>query len=458
MTKVITGILGVFVPWWLNGGMSISALDVIRKKRDRDELSREEIDFFIHGYTRGEIPDSQAAAWLMAVVLRGLTVQETAYLTDAMLYSGEVLDLSALSAPKVDKHSTGGVGDKTSFVLAPLAAAGGLIVPMISGRGLGHTGGTLDKYEAIPGVSVNLPLPRFREILETCGCAIVGATAEIAPADKRLYALRNATGTVESPFLICASIMSKKLAEGIDALVLDVKAGSGSFMKYDEDAMHVARLMVETGRRMGKKTVALITDMDQPLGFNVGNALELEEAVAVLRGGGPEDLRQLCLELVGWMFHLGRRVDSVEEGKRLGIELIRSGKAFDRFRQMVGLQGGDVKVVDDSSRLPKAQGKLEVASPRTGYVTSIQCEAIGKASVILGSGRESEGDAVDAAVGIVLHKKVAQPVKAGEPLCTIHYNSQARLDRALPLIEQSFEIGDAPREPCPIVRQVITVS
>ena len=435
--------------------MSISALDVIRKKRDGNELSREEIDFFLRGNTQGEIPDSQAAAWLMAVVLRGLTVQETACLTDAMLYSGEVMDLSALPAPKVDKHSTGGVGDKTSFVLAPLAAAGGLIVPMISGRGLGHTGGTLDKYEAIQGVSVNLSLSRFREVLETCGCAIVGATEEIAPADRKLYALRNATGTVESPFLICASSMSKKLAEGIDALVLDVKAGSGSFLKHDEDAMHVARLMVGTGRRMGKKTVALITDMDQPLGCNVGNALELAEAISVLRGRGPEDLRQLCLELVGWMFHLGGRVDSVEEGKRLGIELIRSGEAFDRFRQMVGLQGGDVKAVDEPSRLPKAQGKLDVASPRTGYVTSIQCEAIGKASVLLGGGRESEGDAVDPAVGIVLHKKVAQPVKAGEPLCTIHYNSQARLDRALPLIEQSFEIGDVPPEPGRIVRQVI---
>jgi pyrimidine-nucleoside phosphorylase/thymidine phosphorylase len=435
--------------------MSISALDVIRKKRDGNELSRAEIDFFIRGYTRGEIPDSQAAAWLMAVVLRGLGVQETACLTDAMLHSGEVLDLSALPAPKVDKHSTGGVGDKTSLVLAPLAAAGGLIVPMISGRGLGHTGGTLDKYEAIPGVTVDLTLPRFHEVLETCGCAIVGATAEIAPADRKLYALRNTTGTVESPFLICASIMSKKLAEGIDALVLDVKTGSGSFLKLDEDATHVANLMVGTGRRMGKKTVALITDMDQPLGCKVGNALEIEEAISALRGRGPEDLRQLCLELAGWMFHLGGRADSVEEGKRLSAELIGSGKAFDRFRQMVALQGGDLEAVDDPSHLPKAQSKLDISSPQTGYITSIQCEAIGKASVILGGGRESEGDAVDPAVGIVLHKKVAQPVKAGESLCTIHYNSKARLERALTLIEQSFQIGDSPPEPRPIVRHVI---
>jgi pyrimidine-nucleoside phosphorylase len=301
-------------------------------------------------------------------------------------------------------------------------------------------------------------LPRFREVLETCGCAIVGATAEIAPADRKLYALRNLTGTVESPFLICASIMSKKLAEGIDALVLDVKSGSGSFMKNDEDATHVANLMVETGRRMGKRIVALITDMDQPLGCNVGNALEIDEVISVLRGRGPEDLRQLCLELAGWMLYLGGRVDSVEEGKRLGAELIGSGKAFDRFRQMVALQGGDVNVVDDLSLLPKGHYKLDISSPQTGYITSIQCEEIGKASVILGAGRESEGDAVDPAVGLVLHKKVAQPVKAGEPLCTIHYNSQTRLDRARPLIEQSFQIGDAPPEPRPIVRRVIAGS
>jgi len=267
--------------------------------------------------------------------------------------------------------------------------------------------------------------------------------------------LRNLTATVESPFLICASIMSKKLAEGIDALVLDVKTGSGSFLKRDEDAAHVANLMVETGRRMGKKTMALITDMDQPLGSSVGNALEVKEAISMLRGQGPEDLRRLCLELAGWMFHLGGRAESVEEGKRLGAELMGSGKAFDRFRHMVALQGGDVNVVDDPSRLPKAQFKTDVASPQTGYITSIQCEAIGRASVILGGGGEAEGDTIDPAVGIVLHKKVAQPVKAAEPLCTIHYNSQPRLDRARPLIDQSFQISDAPPERRPIVRRVI---
>jgi pyrimidine-nucleoside phosphorylase len=434
-------------------------VDLIRKKRDGKELSRAEIDFLIQGYTCGEIPDSQAAAWLMATALRGLTREETASVTDAMLRSGEVLDLSALSPPKVDKHSTGGVGDKTSLVLAPLAAAGGLIVPMISGRGLGHTGGTLDKFEAIPGISVDLSLPRFREVLQTCGCAIIGATAEIAPADRKLYALRNVTATVDSPSLICASIMSKKLAEGIDALVLDVKTGSGAFMKKGEDALYLAELMVETGKRMGTKTVALITSMDQPLGLSVGNALEVEEAISVLHGGGPEDLRQLCLELAGWMFHLGGKVDRVEQGKMFAEDLIGSGRAFEKFRQMVAMQGGDTQAVDDPSRLPKAQNKLHVASPRSGYITSIQCEEVGKASVILGCGRDSIADSLDPAVGLVLHKKVSQSVMAGEPLCTIHYNSGAHLDRVRRMIEQSFQVGDAPPSHLrPLVRQIVADS
>ena len=280
------------------------AIDVIRKKRDGGELSRGEIDYLVNSYTVGDIPDYQVSAWLMAVVWRGMTRAETTALTDAMLHSGEILDLSALAGKKVDKHSTGGVGDKTSLVLAPLAAAAGVAVPMISGRGLGHTGGTLDKLEAIPGFNVNLPVAEFRRVLESCGCAMIGQTAEIAPADRKLYALRDVTGTVESPYLICASIMSKKLAEGIDALVLDVKTGSGAFMKNEKDAAFLAELMVETGERMGKQVVALITDMDQPLGCMIGNALEVVEVVEVLRGEGPQDLRELCLELSGWMLHL----------------------------------------------------------------------------------------------------------------------------------------------------------
>src|SRR5580765_7989388 len=319
----------------------IRAIDVIRKKRDGGELTQAEIAALVDGYTRGEIPDYQASAWLMAVLLKGMTPPESAFLTDTMLRSGEVLDFSDMPKRKVDKHSTGGVGDKTSLVLAPVAAAGGLVVPMISGRGLGHTGGTLDKLEAIPGFNVNLPVARFRKVLETCGCCMVGPTAEIAPADRKLYALRDVTGTVESPFLICASIMSKKLAEGIDALVLDVKTGSGAFMKSEKDAAFLAELMVETGERMGKKVVALITDMDQPLGNMIGNALEMIEVVEVLRGGGPEDLRELCLHLAGWMLYLGGASKSVAEGNQISAQLISSGKALQRFRQMIELQGGD---------------------------------------------------------------------------------------------------------------------
>ena len=433
----------------------IRAIDVIRKKRDGGELSRHEIDSLVNAYTAGDIPDYQVSAWLMAVVLRGMTRPETAALTDAMLHSGDVLDFSSISARKVDKHSTGGVGDKTSLVLAPLAAAAGVAVPMISGRGLGHTGGTLDKLEAIPGFNVNLPVAQFRRILETCGCAMIGQTAEIAPADRKLYALRDVTGTVESPYLICASIMSKKLAEGIDALVLDVKTGSGAFMKTEDDAAFLAELMVETGERMGKEVVALITDMDQPLGSMIGNALEVVEVVEVLRGEGPEDLRQLCLELAGWMLHLGGVSATVEDGKRQSEKLILSGKALDKFRQMVELQGGDPRAIDDPGKLPQAQRTMTISSPEGGYLASLKCEQIGTACVVLGGGRERKEDSVDPAVGIVLHKKVGDAVSTGELLATIHYNSEARAQRVRELLEVSYQIADSPLEKRPLIHRII---
>src|SRR5246127_5221051 len=362
-----SGRVPVPVSHFIPAQATFRAIDVIRKKRDGVDLTREEIESLINAYTRGDIPDYQVSAWLMAVVLRGMTRPETAALTDAMLRSGEVLDLSSLPYRKVDKHSTGGVGDKTSLVLAPLVAAAGIAVPMISGRGLGHTGGTLDKLEAIPGFNVNLSVAGVRRVLETCGCAMIGQTAEIAPADRKLYALRDVTGTVESPYLICASIMSKKLAEGIDALVLDVKTGSGAFMKTEKEAAFLAELMVETGERMGKKVVALITDMDQPLGNKIGNALEVIEVVEVLRGGGPRDLRDLCLELAAWMLHLGGAARTVEAGKQLSAELISSGKALGKFRQTVEMQGGDARVVDDTKRLPQATHTLQVLSAKAGY-------------------------------------------------------------------------------------------
>jgi pyrimidine-nucleoside phosphorylase len=427
-----------------SSAQTFRAIDVIRKKRDGGELSRFEIDSLIAAYTQGSIPDYQVSAWLMAVVLRGMTRAETATLTDAMLRSGEVLDLSGIAKKKVDKHSTGGVGDKTSLVLAPLAAVAGVTVPMISGRGLGHTGGTLDKLEAIPGFNVNLAVPEFRRVLEVCGCAMIGQTAEIAPADRKLYALRDVTGTVESPYLICASIMSKKMAEGIDALVLDVKTGSGAFMKSEKDAAFLAELMVETGERMGKRTVALITDMDQPLGNMIGNALEVVEVVDVLRGGGPQDLRDLCLELAAWMLHLGGVSKTVAEGKQESAKLLASGKALERFRQMVELQGGDPRVVDDPKTLPQARHSQQVLSAKEGYIASLQCEQVGTACVILGGGRERKEDSVDPAVGIVLHRKVGDRVAAGEPIATIYYNSGSRVERAQQLLEESCGISDSP--------------
>jgi pyrimidine-nucleoside phosphorylase/thymidine phosphorylase len=431
------------------------AVDVIRKKRDGGELSRDEIESLVNAYTRGEIPDYQVSAWLMAVVLRGMTRAETAALTDAMLRSGDVLDFSSLPAKKVDKHSTGGVGDKTSLVLAPLAAAAGVAVPMISGRGLGHTGGTLDKLESIPGFNVNLSVAQFRRVLEMCGCAMIGQTAEIAPADRKLYALRDVTGTVESPYLICASIMSKKMAEGIDALVLDVKTGSGAFMKGEKDAVFLAELMVETGERMGKRVVALITDMDEPLGSRIGNALEVVEVLEVLRGEGPEDLRQLCLELAGWMLRLGGAATTVADGRKRGEELIASGKALEKFRQMVELQGGDLRAIDDPKRLPRAEHTMMVCSPKDGYVAAVQCEQVGTACVILGGGRERKDDSVDPAVGIVLHKKVGDAVSAGEGLATIHYNAEASAGRARRLLEESYRIADAPAQKRPLIHRVI---
>jgi len=432
------------------------AVDLIRRKRDSGELTREEIEELIAAYSRGDVPDYQMSAWLMAVVLRGMTRPEIAALTEAMLHSGRVLDFSDLSGRKVDKHSTGGVGDKTSLVIAPIVAAGGLKVPMISGRGLGHSGGTLDKLESIPGFNVNLSLADFRRVLETCGCALIGQTAEIAPADKKIYALRDVTGTVESSALICASIMSKKLAEGIDALVLDVKTGSGAFMKKLDDAANLAELLVETGKRMGKKVVALLTDMNQPLGRQAGNAMEVTESIEVLSGAGPADLRDLCLELAAWMFFLGERVKTVEEGKKLSTDLIVSGHAREKFREIVGLQGGDAAVIDDPRRLAHARQTLDVTSPADGFIAATQCEQLGTACVVLGGGREKKEDAIDPAVGLEFHKRIGDAVTRGEPLCTLHYNANTRLDEARHLVETAYKIEpEKPKTIPPLIYRVI---
>jgi pyrimidine-nucleoside phosphorylase len=433
------------------------AVDLIRKKRDSGEHSREEIEFLISGYTRGEIPDYQIAAWLMSVWIRGLSHSETTALTQAMLHSGEVLDLSSLPGKKVDKHSTGGVGDKTSLILAPIVAAGGLIVPMLSGRGLGHTGGTLDKLESIPGFNTNLSLKDFRRVLGECGMALIGQTVEIAPADKKIYALRDATSTVENTGLICASIMSKKLAEGLDALVLDVKTGSGAFMKREEDAVGLAEVMVEAGKSMGKKMVALITDMDQPLGRSAGHSNEIIECIEVLNGKGPADLRELSVELSAWMFYLGEKTKSVEEGRKLAGRLISGGEAREKFRQCIRLQGGDERVIDQRDLLPKAVAKVDVASNAGGTLVATNCERFGIALAMLGGGRETKEDRIDHAVGLEFHKRIGQRVEKGEPLATIHYNSDAKLAEAKRMVAASFVInqgsdGQAQR---PLIRRII---
>jgi pyrimidine-nucleoside phosphorylase len=430
-------------------------VDLIRQKREGGEITPEQIHFLIEGYTRAEIPDYQISPLLMAILWRGMTHSEIAALTDAMLRSGRTLDLSDLPGKKVDKHSTGGVGDKTSLIVAPVAAAGGLVVPMISGRGLGHTGGTLDKLESIPGFKVQLSLADFRRVLGECGCALAGATEEIAPADKKIYALRDVTATVESPALLCASIMSKKLAEGIDALVLDVKTGSGAFLKVEKQALGLAELMVETGKRMGKRVVALVTDMDQPLGRAAGNALEVAESIEILNGGGPADLRELCLELSAWMFYLGERVSSIAEGKRFAADQITSGRAKQKFREVIRLQGGDDAVVDHPDRLPAARNRVEVTSPSDGYLHPTDCEKLGLACVALGAGRNIKEDVIDPAVGLVFQCKTGDLVRKGDTLCTIHYNSPGRVDEARRLIAASFEITQKPPPTEPLIRRVI---
>ena len=431
------------------------AVDLIRKKRDAAEHSREEIDFLISGYTRGDVPDYQMAAWLMAVWIRGLSRAETTALTEAMLHSGEVLDLSGLPGKKVDKHSTGGVGDKTSLILAPIVAAGGLTVPMISGQGLGHTGGTLDKLEAIPGFNTNLSLKDFRRALGECGMALIGQTAEIAPADKKIYALRDATSTVENTGLICASIMSKKMAEGLDALVLDVKTGSGAFMRREEYAVRLAEVMIETGKGMGKKVVALITDMDQPLGRAAGHSNEVIECIDVLRGKGPADVRELSVELSAWMFYLGDKTGTVEEGRKLAESLISSGKALEKFRQCIRLQGGDERVIDKPHLLPTAASQMTVASPKSGNVTATNCEQFGVALAVLGGGRETKEDKIDHAVGLEFHKRIGDRVEKDEPLATIHYNSGAKLAEAKRLVAESFIIGKEPAAAKPLIRRIL---
>jgi pyrimidine-nucleoside phosphorylase len=435
--------------------MTLRAVDLIQRKRDGGTLTAEEIRFFIQGYAAGTVPDYQAAAFAMAVFFEGMSPAETVALCEAMMRTGEVLDLSDLPGPKVDKHSTGGVGDKTSLILAPLAAACGVYVPMISGRGLGHTGGTLDKLEAIPGFDVRLSLPEFRRVLKTCGLGLIGQTPEIAPADRKLYSLRDVTATVESLPLIAASIMSKKMAEGLDALVLDVKTGDGAFLAKYEDSKALAETMVSIGRGMGKKVAALITAMDQPLGRAVGNGLETIEAIETLKGRGPQDLESLSLELTAWMLHLVDAAPTLENARAQARDALASGAGLRKFQQVIELQGGDPRVCDDTALLPRAREVVELRAATDGRIAAIGCRAVGHAGMLLGAGRETVDSSIDPAVGIVLHKKVGDLVIVGEPLLTLHVNDRKHLDQATALLRKAIRIGPEAPPAVPLVREIV---
>ena len=423
---------------------SVRAVDVIIKKRDGGTLDPAEIRFFVEAVTAGSLPEYQASALLMAILLRGMTREETAVLTDAMVHSGIRVDLSDIPGIKVDKHSTGGVGDKTSLVLAPVAAACGVIVPMMSGRGLGHTGGTLDKLESIPGFRVRLTLAEMKAALRSTGCAMIGQTAEIAPADRKLYSLRDVTGTIESIPLISASIMSKKIAEGIDALVLDVKTGRGAFMKTEDDSRLLAESLVAIGKASGVRTEAMITRMDAPLGRAVGNAVEVIESIEVLKGQGPPDLVEISLAFAARMLMLAGVAAAEAEALQRVRQSISSGQALDCFRRIIETQGGDPRVVDDYGRLPAAPARLTIAAPRGGYVTQIDAELVGRASVVLGAGRDRVEDDVDPAVGIILKTHPGAAIRAGDPVLELLYRTIDRRDAARALAERAIVIDDAP--------------
>jgi pyrimidine-nucleoside phosphorylase len=427
------------------------AVDIILKKRDGGRLGSEEISFFVEGVTAGTVPDYQASALLMAILLRGMSDEETALLTAAMVDSGVRVDLTVIPGAKVDKHSTGGVGDKTSLVVAPIAAACGVIVPMMSGRGLGHTGGTLDKLESIPGFRVNLSLDEMKAALERTGCAMIGQTAALAPADKKLYALRDVSGTIESIPLITASILSKKVAEGIDGLVLDVKTGRGAFMKTEADSRALAESLVSIGKASGVRTEAVITSMDAPLGCAVGNALEVIESIEVLKGRGPAELVDLSVELATRMLLLGGVAVDRSDAERRVRQAIACGGALARFQSIVESQGGDPRVVDDYGRFPTASGQHPVTAARSGYVTGLDAELIGRASVALGAGRDRVDDAVDPAVGITVVAGIGHRVSGGDRVLTLHYRTEARLDAALPLARSAIHVGEEPPGPRPLI-------
>src|SRR4051794_26792214 len=431
-------------------------VDLIHRKRDGEELSPEELQFLVDGYTRGEIPEYQISAFLMAVFFSGMSDREVSAVTESMVNSGSVLDLSSIPGIKVDKHSTGGVGDKTSLIASPIAAAAGVVVPMISGRALGHTGGTLDKLESIPGFRTDLDLDEFRSLLAQHKLAFIGQTPEVAPADGKLYSLRDATATVESIPLIASSIMSKKLAVGLDALVLDVKVGSGAFMKKQVEARRLAQMMVGIGRRLDKRVQALITDMNQPLGYAIGNALEVMEVSQTLQNAGPADLTRLSLELAARMIFLAKLSPTLDGAREIAQRKLVDGSGYRKLKDVIQAQGGNPQVLDRFEMLPNATGVREISSPRPGYVSGIEAEYIGLASQMIGAGRDTKEDAIDPAVGVILEVKVGQKIDPGSILCRIYYTGDEHLEEVSELVEDAFKISQQPVDERDLILEVVS--
>lgn len=433
----------------------MNTVELIRKKRDGKALDEKEINFLISSYTKNKIPDYQFSAFLMAAFLKGMNKEETSALTEAMLYSGRVIDLKSIPGSKIDKHSTGGVGDKTSLILAPVAAAAGINVPMISGRGLGHTGGTLDKLESIPGFRTDLNLSEYKNVIKKCGAVLIGQTKDIAPADKLIYSLRDVTATVESIPLITASIMSKKLAEGIDGLVLDVKTGSGAFMKKQKDSELLATSLIETAKSFDKKVIAFITDMNQPLGNYIGNWLEVFESIKVLRGEVKGDLLNLSTALSGAMIYLGGKATSIKEGIEISNELIKNGKAFEKFVEIVKYQGGDIKAIVNPEKYPKAKYVESVYSNEEGYLAGMDNYAIGVAALELGAGRKTKEDKIDPKAGIIFNIKIGDYIKKGEVIAEIHSSSIAGISSAKEKLINILEFDSNPVKKSKLIKKVI---
>jgi pyrimidine-nucleoside phosphorylase len=434
--------------------IQFNTVELIKKKREGIVLSEDEIIYLIENYSKGIIPDYQFSAFLMAAFIKGLNTEETAALTKAMLNSGEIVNLKFLKGVKVDKHSTGGVGDKTSLIIAPIAAAAGVYIPMISGRGLGHTGGTLDKLEAIPGFNVNLDLKQYKEVLKKSKMVLIGQTKEIAPADKLIYALRDVTATVESIPLITGSIMSKKLAEGIDALVLDVKTGTGAFMKSLKDAEALAKSLINTAKAFDKKVIAYITDMNQPLGYNIGNWLEVIESVDILKGKNIPYLTDLCLELAGTMIYLGDKATSIKEGVEISKKLIENGAAYKKFLEIVELQGGDISYIEKPEKYPKAKYRVKVTFNKYGYVKGINTYELGMASLLLGAGRLKKEDVIDPKAGIIFTPKIGDFLKEGDTIAEL-FSSRKITDDDINKVINSIELSEEKVKPAKLIHKVL---